>query len=66
MNQLIKNKIEDIIKSAQSYSNSTSPIIQASRPADGLSEVIRTKEDAEKFMAELDALYEHAKKKMST
>lgn len=62
MDQKLKNKIEDIIMSAKVTGISEPPITKAPRKANALSTVIRTKEDAERFMLELDALYEYSKK----
>ncbi|QPH38410.1 hypothetical protein [Pedobacter endophyticus] len=61
MNQHIQNKIQDLKKAAKISPTSATPVSRNFCDEDSLGKVIRTKNDAEHFMSELNAIYKRSK-----
>ncbi len=61
MNQSIQQKIDRYKKLAKSSGPAPAPIQPVVANADGLTKVIRSKKDADNFMAELNGIVERAK-----
>jgi hypothetical protein len=60
MNQVIQQKIDQYKRTALSQSSSPKPAQSKSVRVDGLAQVIRSKKDAENFMAELKSIVKRA------
>ena len=61
MNQRIQQKIDQYRKIAKSQVINTVPPQSKSTRTDGLAKVIRSKKDADNFMAELNSVIKQAK-----
>ena len=61
MDQKIQQKMEQYKKMAKSHSGNAASKTSKSTRTDSLSQVIRSKKDADDFMAELESAYQRAK-----
>jgi hypothetical protein len=61
MNQHIQNKIQDLKKAAKVSHTSAIPASRTVFNEDSLGKVIRTKNDADHFMSELNAIHKRSK-----
>ena len=61
MNEVIQNKIDKYKKLAQNQDKKIGAVASGNTRADGLSQVIRSKKDAENFMTELNGIVKRSK-----
>jgi len=61
VNEKIRLKIEEYKKMAKSHSGNAASKTSRSTRTDSLSQVIRSKKDADDFMAELESAFQRAK-----
>jgi hypothetical protein len=61
MDKMIQNKIDQYKKLAQNQAKKNDTVQPGNTRADGLSQVIRSKKDAESFMTELNSIIKRAK-----
>jgi hypothetical protein len=61
MNQRIRHKINQYKKMAEGHNGNTVPKKAVESSTDSLLQVIRSKKDADDFMAELDSIIKRAK-----
>ncbi|RBQ11546.1 hypothetical protein DRW42_03535 [Pedobacter miscanthi] len=61
MNQHIQNKIQDLKKAAAVSNSPSTSASRSTRNQDSLGQVIRTKNDAEQFMSEINAISKRSK-----
>jgi len=61
MNKRIQQKMEQYKKMAGSHTENTVPTKSKSTRSDSLSKVIRSKKDADDFMAEVESAFQRAK-----
>lgn len=61
MDSKIQKKLDEYRKLVNNHSNKTTSTISTTRQPDSLSQVIRSKKDADDFMAELESAFKRAK-----